>query len=251
MCILLINVYMPSSNKRADLEDYINILEEISILCLKIATSYIIIGGDWNAYLSRNDRRSALFKDFIAREKLYNPINLDISDVPYTYYAEKKVNDITTCTYSNIDHFLISPNLIKTVECYEARTLSNNISDHVPLILNLKIDLEFHKTQKRDFQPSVQWHKCDATSIKNYKATLDQDLLKVNPCHDALSCKDYKCIRHSEFIHELYSKIVNYTSNYSNICLPHTSDKNVRKVIPGWNEYVKEPARDSKKWHEL
>ena len=164
---------MPSSNKRADLEDYINILDEISILCLKIATPYIIIGGDWNADLSRKDRRSALFKDFIACEKLYNPINLDISDVPYTYYAEKKVNGITTCTYSNIDHFLISPNLIKTVECYEARTLSNNISDHIPLILNLKFDLEFHKTQKRDFQPSVQWHNCDTTSIKNYKATLD------------------------------------------------------------------------------
>ena len=52
-------------------------------------------------------------------------------------------------------------------------------------------------------------------------------------------------------IHELYSKIVNYTSNSSNICLPHTSDKNIRKVIPGWNEYAKEPAEESKKWHEL
>ena len=31
---------------------------------------------------------SKLFKDFITQENLYNPINLDISDVPYTFYAE-------------------------------------------------------------------------------------------------------------------------------------------------------------------
>ena len=251
LCILLINVYMPSSDNRDDLDEYSNILEEINIICIKTATPHIIIGGDWNADLSRNYGRSKLFKDFITQENLYNPINLDISDVPYTYYVENKVNDITTYTYSTIDHFLISPNLTNTVECYETRTLSNNVSDHVPLILNLNIDLEFHKTQKRDFQPTVQWHKCDTTSIKNYKETLDHELLKVNPCHEALRCKNYKCIQHNEFIHELYGKIINYTSNSSNICLPHTSDKNVRKVIPGWNEYVKEPAEESKKWHEL
>ena len=89
--------------------------------------------------------------------------------MPYTYYVEKKDKGIITYTHSVIDHFLISPNLIKTVESYEARTLSNNVSDHIPLKLNLKIDHEFHETQKRVFQPSVKWHNCDATSKNTIK----------------------------------------------------------------------------------
>ena len=216
-----------------------------------ILLCHIIIGGDWNVDLARNDGRSKLFKEFIVQENLYNPLNLDISCVPYTYYVEKKDKGIITYTHSVIDHFLISPNLIKTVECYEARTLPNNVSDHIPLKLNLKIDHEFHETQKRVFQPSVKWHNCDATSKKNYKQTLDQDLLNVNPCHEALRCNNCKYTKHNELIHELYSKIINYTGNASNICLPHTKDKKARKVIPGWNEYVKEPADESRKWHAL
>ena len=91
LCILLINVYMPSSNNRDDLDEYSNILQEISILCLKIATPHIIIGGDWNADLTRNDGRSKLFKEFIVQENLYNPLNLGISCEPYTYYVEKRI----------------------------------------------------------------------------------------------------------------------------------------------------------------
>ena len=74
LCILLINVYMPSSDNRDDLDEYSNILDEINILCIKIATPHIIIGGDWNADLSRNYGRSKLFKDFITQENVYNPI---------------------------------------------------------------------------------------------------------------------------------------------------------------------------------
>ena len=86
--ILLINVYMPSSDSKEKLDEYEDILKEISSLCLKSPTQYIILGGDWNADISRNDGRTKLFKEFIAQENLYNVLESDIANVPYTYYKE-------------------------------------------------------------------------------------------------------------------------------------------------------------------
>ena len=248
MCILVINVYMPCSDNRVDLDEYASILQEISILCIKIATPHIIIGGDWNADLTRNDGRTKLFREFIAQENLYNPLNLEISNVPYTFSCAKPDD---TVSYSTIDHFLISPGLANTVDQYEISTQYGNGSDHVPLILNLNINLEFHKTSKREFKPCVQWYKCDENDIRNYKNTLDHSLLTINPNHDALKCKQYKCTRHSEYIQDLYSNIISNTSNSSKSTLPHTSRKKVRKVIPGWNEHVKEHSERAKLWHEI
>ena len=59
---------------------------------------------------------------------------------------------------------------------------------------------------------------------------------------DALTCKDRKCIIHNEQIHQLHKQIIEVCNKASNACLPHTTGKNSRKVVPGWNEYVKEHA---------
>ena len=45
---------------------------------------------------------------FIMHENLYNALDLDISDVPYTYEIKNKNGDLMA---SSIDHFLISPAL--------------------------------------------------------------------------------------------------------------------------------------------
>ena len=51
ICILLVNVYMPSTDKREDLDEYETILQEISSICIKSSTQYLILAGDWNANL--------------------------------------------------------------------------------------------------------------------------------------------------------------------------------------------------------
>ena len=107
--LLLINVYMPSSDNRDKLDEYSEILNEVSSICLNSTTQYIIIGGDWNANSNRNDGRSKLFKEFIAQENLYNVLDSDVANVRYTYYRENGPDvDPTTST---IDHFIILPNL--------------------------------------------------------------------------------------------------------------------------------------------
>ena len=56
------------------LDEYIGILQYISDLCIKTASQHIILGGDWNADLNRNDGRTKLFKDFMFQENLFNPL---------------------------------------------------------------------------------------------------------------------------------------------------------------------------------
>ena len=70
ICILLVNVYMPSTDKREDLDEYETILQEISSICIKSSTQYLILAGDWNPNLDKNSKRSTLFKDFISNEIL-------------------------------------------------------------------------------------------------------------------------------------------------------------------------------------
>ena len=210
ICILLINVYMPCSDNKDALAEYEGILQEISYLCINNDTQHIIIGGDWNADLNRNDGRTKLFKDFISSENLFNPLCLELSNVPFTYSGP--MIDGRLPNISTIDHFLISPNLAREVVSYEATDVFNNTSDHIPLTLRLNIDIEYHKTYERNFKPCVQWHKCYDNNIKFYRDTLDELLLKSNPHHEALKCKEYKCTSHAKFIQEIHNDIISSIS---------------------------------------
>ena len=92
---------MPSSDKREAIDEYSVILQEVSSICIKSTTQYIILGGDWNADMSKNNMRTNLFKDFISDENLINSLELDIANVPYIY-ENMRVNPPT---FSTLDHF--------------------------------------------------------------------------------------------------------------------------------------------------
>ena len=249
--ILLINVYMPCSDNRDTLNEYSTILQEISNICIINETNLLVIGGDWNADPSRNDGRARLFKEFIYNEGLLNALDLDLADVPYTYdnFRQKNVPHVT----STIDHFLISPNLKDSIISYNTMSLANNFSDHIPIMLTLKTEIEFHDTINRRFKPHVAWHKCSNANIDDYRNELDRLLPHNNLLNEALSCKNYKCTSHTDYIQSLYKEIIKCCHDASEKYLPHTSLHNDKsnKIIPGWNEHVKEHAERAKLWHHI
>ena len=149
--ILLVNVYMPSTDKREAIDEYSLILQEIRSICMKSTTQHIILGGDWNADVNKNNMRTTLFKDFITDEKLMNSLDLNIANVPYTYENMR----VTPSTFSTIDHFLISPNLGDIVVSYDTLFLHNDFSDHFPLKLTLDINVENFKLEEKVFELCV------------------------------------------------------------------------------------------------
>ena len=245
--ILLVNVYMPCSDNNDALEKYTSILNEIRALCIKNVTQHLILAGDWNADPIRNDRRTTLFKNFIAEETLINVLDKDIANVPYTYWNQR----VTPPTTSTVDHFLLSPNLANIVTQYETVFQHNDFSDHFPVMLTLNINVKYQKTYKKEFKPSVAWYKCNDTHIDSYKKHMDNLLLKLNPMQEALTCKNYKCTIHTGNVHTLHKEIVDICNKASKACLPHTSGNKGCKIVPGWNEYVKEHAENAKLWHEV
>ena len=80
---------------------------------------------------------------------------------------------------------------------------------------------------------------------------MDNLLLKLNPMQEALTCKNYKCTIHTGNVHTLHKEIVDICNKASKACLPHTSGNKGCKIVPGWNEYVKEHAENAKLWHEV
>ena len=249
--LLLINVYMPSSDDADDLDAYSSILQEISSICVKNLTPMIIIGGDFNADPSRNDGRTRLFKDFIRHENLCNALDLDISDVPYTFSTKNRNREIMTST---IDHFLISPALKDLVRGYKTEDEAISLSDHIPIMLHLNMDVAYLNTYKREFKPSVAWPKCRVTDKENYRNDLDQQLLKINPKNEVFTCKMYKCQRHRKEIQELHDNIVGSIKQSSGNCLPHTSNfsgKKELKVVPRLNEHLNEHAINAKYWNDI
>ena len=187
------------------------------------------MGGDWNAYPSRNDGKTILFKQFLKYENLYNALETDIADVPYTCISNDQIGN-RVGSNSKIYHFIISPSLKHSID----------------------IDMQLHKTHERDFKPSVAWQKCDDISIGKYKDKLNQNLLQINPNHEAWNCKDFKCTKHYEYIQNVHNSIIGLWLEASNTCLPHTSNnaEKGQKVIPGWNEHVKERKKYAKECHD-
>ena len=66
-----------------------------------------------------------------------------------------------------------------------------------------------------------------------------------------MRCRNYKCSLNQDSIHELYKNIVRICKEASEKCLPHTSLNHSKKVVPGWNEHVREHAENAKMWHDV
>ena len=62
--MLLVNVYMPCDNNCHD-DDFIDILNEVSLLIYRYNPSHVDFGGDMNVYLRRTSPNSRIFTDFM------------------------------------------------------------------------------------------------------------------------------------------------------------------------------------------
>ena len=139
---------MPCSNEKEALEEYSKILLEVSSICLLNVVDHIIIGGDWNADPCRNDGKTTLFKEFIKNENLYNALEAEIADIPYTFMSNDQIGN-RVGSNSKIDHFILSPSLKNSISEYEILDVHSTGSDHIPVLLTLDIEINMHKMQEK------------------------------------------------------------------------------------------------------
>ena len=157
--LICINVYIPPNSGKSQGEDpWDSLVDTIESLLFYYPSSYIIVGGDFNArigsgavdvrgnkstqiatqaYLLDRSSKDRVVNKFglkllkllsLANLYLLHGTNLDITGGTYTY--------LSTHRASTIDYIAVSSDILNQVDKFEV--VDNSLSDHCPLRLTLK-----------------------------------------------------------------------------------------------------------------
>jgi len=137
--IIIISLYLPSIKYDSDTVKVEDILTEIELVIDKYPNHSVICGGDYNANLKERNRATSLIDNFRLKYALSvqdNSNSTNVNALKYTYSHE------TLGYFSYIDYFLVSNNLNNVISKCEILDFDINFSDHNPIPLMLKIDVD-------------------------------------------------------------------------------------------------------------
>ena len=236
--LLLINVYMPTIDSSVDnLNEYSDVLGELSSLIQTFNDSKILIGGDFNIDFERDVRTRfyGVLSDFLVEESLMT----HDESVPLTspYFTFQSYNGSTL----SIDHFIYCENLYENVFDFEVFLDGNNLSDHFPIIIKYDLKNKFILDSNDEGDNNVNscnWAGVTTTDIDLYKLVLDTFLDNVYLPESVINCTDLFCKEHTPIILNYFNEIIDAIKIATEITIPKHK-KHKSKGIVGWNKYVK------------
>ncbi|CAG2189155.1 unnamed protein product [Mytilus edulis] len=169
--ICLINVYMPSDSKNADIE-YKDTLAQIDEMIEKYKDTHeIIVCGDMNGSLDRSSTPHDKILKTFCKEKCIG--NTEKCPVKETFYHQNGMSK------GQIDYFLFKSNSeiinkIRQIDVLD--TDPENTSDHVPVILTLNSQLKKVREKATTIIAKPKWTDCDH---QIYKEVINKDLPKL------------------------------------------------------------------------
>ena len=123
-----------------DLFEYIHFLNEVSDVCNKAASQYFVLGGDFNTNLIRDTPQTRDLRSFVKNEQMFLCIDAECSNIPYTYCSTSN-----GCK-STIYNFMVTQNLRESIFKYESVFMNSDFFYHVPLCLEMQVDVSYHET---------------------------------------------------------------------------------------------------------
>lgn len=164
----LINVYMPSKSTNGDSE-YQNTLAEIREIKKTYENTHeVILCGDMNASLIRDNPRDKAFKDFITTEGLLADHSMDSKSTFWHHNGKYQ---------SQIDYILSSKKIMRT-NIHEMDPL--NTSDHTVLSIKVEVNFPIGETKQskhKEIRTKPKWDKGD---IAAYKSKVKEKVHEVN-----------------------------------------------------------------------
>ena len=125
-------------------------------------------------------------------------------------------------------------------------------SDHLPLCIDINCDINpLYDNNFSDKPSTSKWHIATDIDKQNYHKCTGEILNTIVLPTEALLCKDTNCESHYLDIEHFYDSIVSSIQIATSKCIPCSINGSKFKVIPGWNDYVKESyaiSRDALKW---
>ncbi|VDI56954.1 Hypothetical predicted protein [Mytilus galloprovincialis] len=169
--ILLICAYMPCRGSKQANEQFKECLDQLHEIILKYSdTCTPVLCGDWNCDLMKTTNKSARIKeleDFISSKKLM------FKPTPLTF-IHPNGNETST-----IDYIFVHDSLAEKVyNTIRLDMLSNNTSDHYPLLTEIETEIVSKKKQDQPVVSNkIKWDKID---LQQYQDSLTK-CLQENP----------------------------------------------------------------------
>ena len=163
----LINLYMPSAQLNGDME-YNDTLDQINEIIDKYKETYqIILCGDMNASLHRdNRRRDQLFKNFIVANNLSIPQKHPVH--PTFFHHNGKYT-------SQTDYFLFEDRAIHQLKTtVRVRPMHpTNTSDHTLVTADITLAVKKSALRPVKIYTKPNWEKCDDIA---YKSSVSEEI---------------------------------------------------------------------------
>ena len=245
--LLVINVYMPYEGNDEMTDEFADQLAAVENLINTNLDCHTIVGGDFNVDFSRNRLHTAMLDSFCDEMTLKPIVNHENCSIDYTY-------NFSMTRFNILDHFLLSEVLFNT-SVTSAHVLHevDNTSDHDPILLRLKLQVDYLGFCDKVYTPCVSWDKASESDLVNYRNELSEKLKCIQLPIDALLCTNFQCSNLNHF-----QAVSSYAASISSACIdaaaatiPRTCNKHTSGRIPGWSEVI-QPLRDkSLFWHRL
>ena len=165
-------------------DDYIEVLAVIANYCAIHNVHYFVICGDLNTeFTRRNSCNTIALSQFIADECLKLCLFTDLSTVSYTFTS-------TVGTHSLIDHFIVTEGLSDYLLTYKQIESVDNLSDHLPIALQLNCNIDYANQKKLEFEPSPKWNSVCPADIDECHRCLDKCLMEKPIPVQVIDCKN-------------------------------------------------------------
>ena len=243
--ILFFDVYMPCDTDydSQNNEEYRCILAEIISVCEMYPSENVVIGGDFNTCLERqNSLHTRSLKEFMNVNSFSCCLLHPASSVDYTF--ESKIDG----SRSTVDHFLLSEVLHNRLLKYSVIDSGENMSDHVAILAEIEFEMFCaHESPALDTGFTMSWKFADDGDILLYRTMIEFKLLSLPVPNDAFECYDVSCGLHVDCIERYYNEVCKACIDSA----AHLKRRKGRPVLAGWNEHVKEHKERALFWHKI
>jgi exonuclease III len=243
---LLINIYMPTDAPQ-NIREYNSVLQEVSAILAANNATDIIIGGDLNTDLSRTgSAHTRALIHFLENENLICGKMHNISDVDYTY--ESKISGAR----SLIDHFIVSESVYNKIERYSVLHKGYCTSDHSSLHMATRVETQGRENSIENIEPvkALSWDRASLDDINRYEQTLSRKLISIPLPLEAINCRDYLCLNHTDEIEKFHDDIISACISAGEETIPFHKPSSVRGRA-GWDNEINDLKRRAMFWHDM
>ena len=238
---LFLNVYLPCDSQNPEsFDNYRNALARLEIVIKEQNFNTLVLIGDFNA----DPFKGRFWKELLSFTKSLSLKFLDerLPCDTFTYLCPAK--DST----SWLDHIFATELAVEEISNiyidYKAAAY-----DHFPLLFNFDFnsDLEFYAKEDNIIDNMVYWNRMNNEDKNQIKEFIDSMITEYGLLdHELFFCTKVNCKNetHLKYIEDIFKNIISIlTKSTSDFCA--ASVRNF-KIIPGWNEFVKELYADAR-----